>query len=81
MDYLPLRLAEIMDDGTIIITNNEQENFNFGVRLVINLTTHRLNISVSPSEPTNAEVLKYRALIRKAGSAATIQLRRFPKMR
>ena len=79
VDYLLLRLAEIMDDGTIIVTNNEQENFNFGVRLAINLTTHRLNISVSPSEPTNAEALKYRTLIRKAGSAVTISIKALPQ--
>lgn len=79
LDYLLLRLTEILDDGTIVVANSEQENFNFGVRLAINLATHRLNFSVSPLGPTNAEALKYRMLLRKAGSAASISIKALPR--
>lgn len=79
VDYLLLRLTEILDDGTVIITNDEQENFSFGVRLAINPAINHLNFSISPSDPTNAEALKYRMIIKKAGSASNISIKILPR--
>ena len=75
IDYLLLRTKRIEEDGTIIITNEEQKNFNFTVTLTVNTAVTSLNLSVTPSNPSNIESLKYRYFLKRAISAHRIDLK------
>ena len=75
VDYLLLRTKRIEDDGTAIVTNDEQENFNFKVTLMVNAATTNLNLTVTPVNPSNVESLKYRQFLKKAMSAKNVALK------
>jgi len=75
VEYLLLRTKEVLDDGTLIITNDEQKNFNFKVRISINPTSHQLSFSVTPTDPTNYESLQYRLFLKKASVAKKITVK------
>lgn len=70
--YLLLRTEKILDDGTWIITNSEQKNFNFAVKISINPKTREFTFSVTPTNPTNQEQLHYRLFLKKASMAHKI---------
>lgn len=69
LDYLLLRTKEILDDGTVIITNEEQQNFDYHVKLALNPTTRRLNFSIFPVNRSNAAFLYCRQLLKQAALA------------
>ena len=73
--YLLLRIKKIEDDGTIIITNEEQKNFNFMVTLEVNTSMASLNLSITPNSPSNVDALNYRHFLKKATSANSIELK------
>ncbi|MBP3479473.1 MAG: hypothetical protein J6K03_08340 [Oscillospiraceae bacterium] len=75
IDYLLLRTKRIEDDGTVIVTNDEQKNFNFKVTLMVNAETTSLNLMVTPVNPSNTESLHYRLFLKKAVSAKNIALK------
>ena len=75
VDYLLLRTKRIEDDGTAVVTNDEQENFNFKVTLLVNASTTNLNLTVTPVNPSNMESLKYRQFLKKAMSAKKVALK------
>lgn len=75
VDYLLLRTKRIEDDGTAIVTNDEQENFNFKVTLMVNATTTNLNLTVTPVNPSNVESLKYRQFLKRAMYAKNLSLK------
>ena len=73
--YLLLRTKKIEDDGTIVITNEEQKNFNFMVTLEVNTSAASLNLSITPNSPPNVGALNYRRFLKKASSANCIELK------
>ena len=75
IDYLLLRTKRIEDDGTAILTNEEQQGFNFCVVLAMNIRTNMLNLTVTPVNPSNGASLKYRRFLKKAMSACNISLK------
>lgn len=75
VDYLLLRTKRIEEDGTAVVTNDEQENFSFRVTLRVNLSSNSLNLTVMPVNPTNAGLLKYRQFLKKAISAKKVSLK------
>lgn len=75
VDYLLLRTKRIEDDETIVITNEEQNNFKFGVVLKVNAATKSLNLFVTAKTLSNAEALRYRIFLKKAASAKQIELK------
>ncbi len=75
VDYLLLRTKRIEDDGTAIVTNDEQENFNFKVTLMVNATTTNLNLTVTPVNPSNVKSLKYRQFLKRAMYAKNLSLK------
>lgn len=75
VEYLLLRTKEILDDGTAIITNDEQEHFNFKIRISLNPSSDQLLFTVTPTNPTNYEALQYRIILRKASTAKKIVLK------
>lgn len=75
VDYLLLRTKEIKDDGTIIFTNDEQNNFNFRVEISVNLKLNSVGLKITPISPTNRESLKYRLFLKHAASGNSIELK------
>ena len=75
VEYLLLRTKRIDEDGTVIITNDEQNNFSFMVTLAANATTKNLSLTVTPNAPSNADSLKYRRFLKKAISAKRVELK------
>lgn len=70
--YLLMRTKEILDDGTVIITNEEQQNFNFAISIRLMPTLKKLTFTVQPNNPTNKEFLGYRMFLKKAMSGDTV---------
>ena len=75
VDYLLLRTRKIEEDGTTIITNDEQKNFRFGVMLAIDEERTKFVLSITPKDPSNAEMLHYKRFLKKAASAKRIELK------
>lgn len=75
VDYLLLRTKRIEDDGTTVVTNDEQKNFNFKVTLMVNAAATSLNLTVIPVNPSNTESLKYRQFLKKAMYAKNVSLK------
>lgn len=55
VDYLLLRIQEIMDDGTIIISNKEQTNATNSITLRINPDSKRTDMSFQPIDTISAK--------------------------
>lgn len=75
VDYLLLRTKEITDDGTVVLSNEEQPNFNFRVELSLCFSTNVVNLSIIALEITNKEALKYRCFLKAASQANKISLK------
>ena len=75
VDYLLLRTIEILDDDTAIITNDEQKNFNFRVIIRINRALKQFSFTITPTNPTNYELLRYRLFLKKASVAERITVK------
>lgn len=72
--YLLMRTKEILDDGTWVITNEEQQNYSFAIVIHISRENKRLTFTVTPQNPTNKEFLKYRLFMKRlsCGESATL---------
>ena len=76
--YLLFRTKEILDDGTVVITNEEQKNYNFTVSISFPkpngqlLKGHSLTITVN--KPTNLEFLNYLMFLKRVASGECITL-------
>ena len=75
VEYLLLRAKEILDDDTWIVTNDEQKNFSFRVKIRINFASRQFSFSVTPADPTNRELLRYRLFLKKASVANKITVK------
>ena len=75
VDYLLLRTKELRDDGAIVVTNDEQKDFNFGITLIFFPEFQKLEFTVSPSNPTNMESLVYRKFMKRALSGEKVNLK------
>lgn len=75
-DYLLLRINEILDDDTIIISNVEQKSMPFKIWLSVNIIDNNTDFKVSLENPSNRDLLKYNKFMKKltSGSIVTINL-------
>ena len=75
-DYILFRVEEILDDETIIMTNREQENYPFKLKLTINVQLQSMDLSIYKNNPTNEETLHYlKFLVRgKMGEIISIKI-------
>lgn len=74
-EYLLLRTKELMEDGTVIITNEEQKNRPFDVKISINQQAQRMHFTFLPKDSTNAELLVYRKFIRDVSRGGKFKLK------
>jgi hypothetical protein len=75
VDYLLLRTKEILDDGTVIITNDEQKNYNFHIQAELNPKTNKGTFRITPNNPTNRQLLKYRQFLQRANAGETVTIK------
>ena len=75
VDYLLLRTKELQDDGAIVVTNDEQKDFNFGITLIFFPEFQKLEFTVSPSNPTNMESLVFCKFMRRVFSGEKVILK------
>ena len=74
-DYILFRTQEILDDDSIVISNYEQENSPFRIKMIVNPKTHHTTYSVKTDNPTNKDLLNYLNFIKAAISGATIAIK------
>lgn len=74
-DYLLLRVQEIEDDETIVVTNKEQVNCPFKFRFRINLKNRTLRFTISKEGLNNSELLEYTKFIAKVHEGTMLRLK------
>lgn len=71
-DYLMMRTKEILEDGTIILDNREQNNRKFAVVFRMNLSTHVININITVISEDNKDQLLYNEFAYNASSGGEL---------
>lgn len=71
-DFIELGLVEILDDGVLVITNDKQDNRPIGVRLELNLETHKVEVNIKILDKSNRNELKFVRLMKAAMDSADI---------
>lgn len=56
--YLLLRTKEILDDGSVVLTNKEQENYNYDITILLDFSKHTTELTISIRNPSNHDYLK-----------------------
>lgn len=64
-DYILLRTEEILDDGTIVISNCEQGNCPFIIKMLANIESKITTYTIKTCEPTNKELLQYLKFLKR----------------
>ena len=74
-DYVLFRTQEIQDDGTILISNAEQQNTPFKISLSANTGTAKTALSIKTDNPRNEDLLKYVRFFKSVSAGATISIK------
>lgn len=73
-EYILLRIQEIMDDGTIIMSNREQKGLAFKLWLSVRLSDNKTDFKISLEHPTNRDLLKYNYFMSKISQGSKITI-------
>lgn len=65
VEYLLLRTKEIEDDGTFVVTNEEQQHFPFKIVLKVHIGKGTLSVRIIPQTLSNKEELCFRQFLKK----------------
>lgn len=74
-DYVLFRTQEVLDDGTIVLSNIEQTNFPFYIEMIANLENKAITFNMNISKPTNKEMLHYARIMKKAEQGEVISVK------
>lgn len=74
-DYILLRTEEILDDGTVIISNKEQKNCNFLIELKLNTKTHKSIFSIKTLTLDNEDILKSSIFIKRMSDGVELMIK------
>lgn len=74
-DYLPMRTKEILEDGTVLVTNEEQVNRSFDIIFSINQNTKEMRFNIRSLNPSNPEKLSFRKFVRSASTGAKFAIK------
>lgn len=75
-DYILFRIEEILDDETIIMTNREQENCPFKMKLSINVKLQYMDLSIQKNNNiTNEETLHYLKFLLRGKTGGIISIK------
>ena len=58
-DYILLSTEEILDDGTVVMSNQKQKNCPFKIKMYANMKLGEMKYSFNTVEPTNEELLQF----------------------
>lgn len=72
--YLLLRTTEIQDDGKVVITNDEQNNYPYSVKLVLDISNCKANYKISNNSDKNIDKLNYLKLIKRIKNGEKISV-------
>ncbi len=65
-DYLELGLVEILDDDTLVITNDKQTNPPVKIRLEINANSNIMKFNVSRTDYSNKNALRFSKVVKSS---------------
>lgn len=73
-DYVELRTAEILDNGTYVVNNREQKNCHFRIEMRFNLTDPRKKVyySVKTENATNMDLLTFTKMMKMAADGSNL---------
>lgn len=74
-DYVLFRTEEILDDDSIVISNVEQANCPFKIKMTANLKTKETTFFVSTIDANNKDLLKYARFLKHASLGAIISIK------
>lgn len=74
-DYLLMRTKEILEDGTIFVTNEEQNNRSFAVSFTINTSNKKMDFNIIPLTASNIEQLNYRNFMKTASKGGKVEIK------
>ena len=74
-EYVLLRTKEILDDGTAIITNEEQPNRPYDIQLTYNHLQKQFSFNIHLLSTTNADLLRYNKFVTYAERGGVIQIK------
>lgn len=74
-DYVLLRTEEVLDDGTIILSNYGQQNLPYRIKITANLATKNTAYSISINGASNSETLHYLSFLKQASLGAVIKVK------
>ena len=65
-EYIELRTKEILDDGTYIITNEEQKDISMRISIKANLASRQVDVNTKTVNATNRDLLQYVRYMKRA---------------
>lgn len=74
-DYVLLRTKEILDDGTVIITNEEQKSYPFEISMSYHHQSKQFSLSIHLHSPSNVELLNYYRFISSMARGGELQIK------
>ena len=78
IEYVALRTEEILDDGTIVISNNEQDNtpfhFTIKIRFGINKESNVVSLTMSMRNANNSDQLTYAKMMYRASQGGYLRV-------
>ena len=75
LEYMLLRTKEILDDGTIIVTNEEQKNAAFRIAFRLHVPNNLFSFEFKPLTHTNKERLSMAQAFQAMSESSVIKLR------
>lgn len=74
-DYILLRTQEIMEDGIIVVSNQEQEKCPFRISMKINIADKKTDINFRIENPNNIDMLRYVRFMKTVSGGAKLVIR------
>lgn len=74
-DYILLSTEEILDDGTVVMSNQKQKNCPFKIKMYANMKLGEMKYSFNTVEPTNEELLQFLKFLMRASLGETISIK------
>ena len=73
-DYIELGASEILEDKSVVVTNEKQQSPLINIRLVFNVYTHNVSVSMTAVDHSNETLLRYVTLMKAASEGKKISL-------
>lgn len=74
-DYILMSIEEILDDGTVVMSNQKQNNCPFKIKMSANMKLGKMKYSFNTVEPTNEELLQFLRFLMRASLRETISIK------